>query len=81
MRIFKVGDKVRLIANDAGSTNKIGEIGIVNRVVMYKEPSRAHKRNLGHCSVDTGKAHWSIDSYFTDLELIPKVLNANTKVI
>ncbi len=32
---FKIGDQVKIIKNESGSINKVGDIGIIERVTSY----------------------------------------------
>lgn len=69
---IKLGDRVIIISNRAGSLHNIGDIGIVSKM-----------SHITHClvSVDgTGNEGWH-NSYFTDLmKLIPE-LSKNIRVL
>tara|TARA_R110002051_G_scaffold322875_1_gene414756 strand:+ start:54 stop:326 length:273 start_codon:yes stop_codon:yes gene_type:complete len=61
-KIMKVGNKVKLIKNDAGSCNSIGDIGIISEVDLEDDTCRVVVDG-----VDPKCGNWSI---FEDLEIV-----------
>jgi len=69
---IKLGDKVIIISNRAGSLHKIGDIGIVSEMT-----------HITHCLVTVngiGKEGWH-NSYFTDLMKLVPELHKNIRVL
>jgi len=72
---YKVGDKVKIVANEAGSNNKIGDVGVITKV----DYDAAAIEEEYYVEVKGGK-DYALWQYETDLELVEAVYTAPTPI-
>ena len=58
MTRFKIGDMVKIVKNESGSANKVGEIGVITDLDYYD------------CLVEVAKDRFGCYHVFSDLELV-----------
>lgn len=76
--MFKVGDKVRIIANRAGSVNKIGEIGVITE--LYTNQWIEKREKYAKVKVDNKRISCNY-SYMDDIAPLIEDINKNIKVL